>query len=199
MKNQHLLIIAATVLSFSANALDKNGKYAIKGVGNASCAQFVSLTKNDDPQKLLFAGWLNGYMTAHNQHLKDNFDVASWENIETLGNYLLKHCEKNPTLSFFQASTQMLSEMYPNRIEEFVGAENAASGKQTQKVYVQVIQRVQQRLTELSLYSGATDGKMTADLKLAIEKFRKANELPPHEFLDQQFLHLLLMSKPNSK
>ncbi|MFT5923157.1 MAG: hypothetical protein ACI9LE_000131 [Paraglaciecola sp.] len=71
-----------------ASDLDRNGKYAIKGVGNASCDKYVKITKSDVPQKLLFAGWINGYMTIQNQHLKDTFDIVSWENIEPLGNYL---------------------------------------------------------------------------------------------------------------
>ncbi|MDU0353883.1 HdeA/HdeB family chaperone [Paraglaciecola aquimarina] len=191
---KYLALLTMAGITTHVLALDKNGQYAIKGVGNASCQQFVKVTRNDEPQKFLFAGWLNGYMTAHNQHLKDSFDIASWENVETLGNYLIGHCEKNPQLSFFQASTQMLSELYPKRIIEYVGAENASTGQQSQKIYIQVVQRVQHKLTELKYYSGAIDGKLNEQLKQAVAKFRIDKELPSQTFFDQQFLHALLMA-----
>jgi len=192
--NYRRILCAAVIMGFSMSsvALDKNGKFAIKGIGNASCEKFVEVAGSDDPEKFLFAGWLNGYITAHNQHLKDNFDIISWENIETLGTYVRSHCAKNPTLSFFQATTQLLNEMYESRIVEFVGAENLASGKQALKTYRQVIQRVQKRLKDDGLYTGATDGVMTDSLQQAVNEFRVKNDLPSADYLDQRVLHALL-------
>jgi hypothetical protein len=187
-----LLFILALVVAPNTWALDKNGKYAIKGVGNVPCLDFVKMVDEDNPQKFLFAGWLNGYMTAHNQHLKDMFDIVSWENIETMGTYLRSHCLKNPELSFFQASTQMLNELYSQRIVEFVGAENLGSGNQSQKTYFQVVARVQKRLKELNLYDGAIDGRMSTKLTAAVDTFRDQKAIPHNNFLDQNVLHELL-------
>lgn len=190
-----LLFIITLVSSSNSWALDKNGKYAIKGVGNVSCLAFIKMVDEDNPQKFLFAGWLNGYMTAHNQHLKDTFDIVSWENVETMGTYLRTHCKKNPKLSFFQATTQMLSELYDQRIVEFLGAENLGTGKQSQKSYFQVIARVQKRLKELNIYDGVIDGRMTKELTTAVDTFRKQKGIDHREFLDQKVLHALLRSK----
>lgn len=187
-----MLFITSVMYVDNALALDRNGKYAIKGVGNASCDQYVKITETDDPQKFLFAGWINGYMTAHNQHLKDTFDIVSWENIETLGNYLRSHCKKNPNLSFFQATTQMLSELHEKRIVEFISATNMASGNQSQKSYIQVVQRVQKKLIELKLFKGADDGKMSAELVASLNVYRKAQGMLESDSLDQQVLHALL-------
>ena len=187
-----LLFIITLVIASNTWALDKNGKYAIKGVGNVPCLEFVKMVDEDNPQKFLFAGWMNGYMTAHNQHLKDMFDIVSWENIETMGTYLRSHCKKNPALSFFQATTQMLNELYSQRIVEFVGAENLSSGKQSQKTYLQVVVRVQKRLKDLNLYDGAIDGRMSKKLTAAVDTFRDQKGFPHHDFLDQKILHALL-------
>jgi hypothetical protein len=190
-----LLFITTLVSTSNSWALDKNGKYAIKGVGNIPCLEFVKMVEQDNPQKFLFAGWLNGYMTAHNQHLTDTFDIVSWENIETMGTYLRSHCNKNPKLSFFQATTQMLSELYAQRIVEFVGAENLSSGKQSKKTYFQVIARVQKRLKELNFYDGEIDGRMTKKLTAAVDTFRSKQGIPQSDFLDQKVLHALLRSE----
>ena len=186
------IAIVFCIFSLSANALDKNGKFAIKGVGNVSCEQFVRIITEDDPQKFLFAGWLNGYLTAHNQHLKDTFDITSWEDVETLGTYLKSHCSNNPTLSFFQATTQLLNEMYEQRIIEFIGAENIASGTQSLKTYIQVITRVQQALADSGFYKGKIDGVMSPTVKKALSEFRKDRKLAASEYLDQITLHALL-------
>ena len=187
-----VIAIVFCVFSFSAIALDKNGKFAIKGVGNVSCEQFVKTITEDDPQKFLFAGWLNGYLTAHNQHLKDTFDITSWEDVETLGTYLKSHCSKNPNLSFFQATTQLLNEMYEQRIVEFIGAENIASGTQSLKTYVQVITRVQQALAVSGFYKGKIDGIMSPQVKEALSEYRKDKKIAASEYLDQITLHTLL-------
>jgi hypothetical protein len=176
-------------------ALDKNGKFAIKGVGNVSCEQFVQIIENNDPQKFLFAGWLNGYITAHNQHLKDTFDIVSWEDVETLGTYVKGHCAKNPKISFFQATTQLLNEMNNERIVEYVGAENMALGDQSQKTYVQVVKRVQSALKEKGYYKGAEDGIVSEKLNTALNKFRQEHKLPAANYLDQMTLHTLFREK----
>ena len=62
--------IILLLFSFCAGsfAIDKNGKFAVKGVGNASCETFRKAIENNESQKYLFAGWLNGYITGQNQH-----------------------------------------------------------------------------------------------------------------------------------
>ena len=194
-----LLFIIVLATASNAWALDKNGKFAIKGIGNIPCLEFVKMIEQDNPQKFLFAGWLNGYMTAHNQHLKETFDIVSWENIETMGTYLRNHCKTNPKLSFFQATTQLLSELYAQRIVEFVGAENLGTGQQSKKSYFQVIARVQKHLKELKIYDGKIDGRMSKKLTDALDFFRNQQGIPHNNFLDQRVLHALLReNKVNS-
>lgn len=193
--NVILLFIITLVNTSNSWALDKNGKYAIKGVGNISCLEFIKMVDQDNPQKFLFAGWLNGYITSHNQHLKETFDIVSWENIETMGTYLRSHCKANPKLSFFQATTQMLNELYAQRIIEFIGAENLGTGNQSQKSYFQVVTRVQKRLKYLKIYDGEIDGRMNEKLIVAVDFFRNQQNIPHSDFLDQRVLHVLLRSK----
>lgn len=188
--------VALCILTMDvAHGTDGNGQFAIKGVGNASCTDYVRVVEENDPQKLLFAGWINGYITAHNQHLSETFDVTSWENIETIGNYLREHCKKNSELSFFQATTQLVNQLHPDRIKEFKGAENMSSGSQSIKSYIQVNQKVQTRLKTLGFYEGEIDGKMTPALIDGVNQFRATMEWPETLVLDQRTLHMLLREK----
>lgn len=189
------LALATSVLTVNAFAVDSKGGFAIKGVGNAPCSTYRAMIESNDPQKYLFAGWLNGYITGQNQHWPETFDATSWENIETLSNYLYHHCGQNPSLSFFQVSTQLLNELYDKRITQFIGATDASSGNQSLKVYRQIIGRVQHELTDKGYYQGPTNGDMNEELSTAIIQFKKDNNIEAIQLLDQQFLHALLMGK----
>ena len=189
------LSFAVLLLSHEVIALDKNGKFAIKGVGNISCREFVAHSKNDKSEKLLFAGWINGYLTAQNQHLKDNFDVTSWESIETLGNYLVGYCSKHEEVSFFQAVTLMVNTLHEERITEFKGASFIEKGVRGEQLYSQVVERVQRVLAEQGFYQGSVDGKINDPLKAAIINYKKKQGLTPTAELDQRILFKLLRQK----
>jgi hypothetical protein len=189
------LSILFMVTSYNIYAVDKNGKFAIKGVGNTSCEEFVAHTRNDRYQKFLYAGWINGYITAQNQHLKDNFDITSWENIETIGNYLVSHCEKHPKLSFFQAVTLLINEIYEDRIPEFKGANSIEKGADGGQIYAQTVARVQNSLKEKGLYDGKVNGKIDEVLISAVKAYKKEQGLVENGDLDQQVLFKLFRSE----
>ncbi|MCU4674848.1 HdeA/HdeB family chaperone [Catenovulum sp. 2E275] len=195
MKYSKFLFCLLLGCSFNLCAIDKNGKYAVKGVGNLPCSQFVEITENNQSEKYLFAGWLNGYITGHNQYLAETFDIVSWENIETLGNYLLSHCRKNPSISFYQATTQMLSSLYDVRIIEFIGAEHKESNGQGLQVYTQTIRRVQKSLKAQGLYQGEVNGKVSDGLIDALNKFKQQANVNSTDDFSQQVLFKLLKSQ----
>ncbi len=186
--------IILLLFSFSAGsfAIDKNGKFAVKGVGNASCETFREAIENNESQKYLFAGWLNGYITGQNQHWPETFDVSSWETVETLSNYIYPYCGKNQKLSYFQASTQMLNELFENRISEFVGAEEVYVNGAAVNVYKQVVIDVQEALTELGLFKGPVDGSLSEELYQALMTFNRKNSISSESYFDQRTLHKLL-------
>lgn len=185
-------ILLLFLFSGESIAIDKNGKFAVKGVGNTSCETFREAIENNESQKYLFAGWLNGYITGQNQHWPETFDVSSWETVETLSNYIYHYCGKNQKLSYFQASTQMLNELFDNRVKEFVGAEEVNVNGATVNVYKQVVVEVQKSLLELGLFKGPTDGKLSEDLYQAIMIFNKNNDIDSKSYFDQRTLHTLL-------
>ena len=82
--------------------------------------------------------------------------------------------------------------MYEQRIVEFIGAENIASGTQSLKTYVQVITRVQQALAVSGFYEGKIDGIMSPQVKEALSEYRKDKKIAASEYLDQITLHTLL-------
>ncbi|AXR05502.1 peptidoglycan-binding domain-containing protein [Salinimonas sediminis] len=183
-----LILIALTPAAF---AMDKNEKFAIKGVGNTPCPTYVKMLQEDNPQKYLYAGWLNGYLTGQNQHLSDTFDVTSWRDIQTLGNYLYAYCKQHPQLSFFQASTQLINQLHNGRISEFNGAIKVSDNGQHYKLYSQVVEAVQQVLIQKGYFEGPPSSEVTEDLKNAIEAFQDDHDISEKMLFGQKTLNAL--------
>ena len=62
-----LLFMGLLACCAGAQAADKNGQFAIKGVGLQTCQEFVSARETQSPQYFKFGGWMNGYLSATEQ------------------------------------------------------------------------------------------------------------------------------------
>jgi len=66
-------------------AADKGDRFAALGAGIASCSRFLEARNSQSKEYFLFGGWIDGYLSAHNQleagHYKGaterNFDEAT--------------------------------------------------------------------------------------------------------------------------
>jgi len=192
-----VFILLLTLLFSTAvsHAADKAGKFAIKGVGNSTCTNFLELSEKASLNKFLYAGWLNGYLTAQNQHLNTTFDLSSWETVHTLGEYLRNYCEKNPKHSFYIAAASLVDGLFPNRIQNFSSTESFGIGKNAVLVYQQSLARAQAKLKKLGLYHGEINGKNTEDTQKAIKAFQKKKNFLDTGIPDQQTLHALFVQK----
>ncbi len=182
-------VVMAPTASWGA---DEQGRFAVKGVGNTSCKTYVNELANHTSNSYLYAGWLNGYLTAQNQQLKNTFDLISWETVDTLGNYLVNYCRKNPDQSFYMAVSAMLGGLYNHRIEAFTPAVNVTAGGQGVRVYLETLKQAQQALAKLGLYKGEINGEYNKAMLEAIKKFQKSKGLEVTGLPDQQTLFRLL-------
>ncbi|MFQ5589006.1 MAG: peptidoglycan-binding protein [Nitrospiria bacterium] len=189
------LVIISLFLTTLSHAADKDGKFAIKGVGNSSCRNFLELSGQASLNKFLYAGWLNGYLTAQNQHLNKTFDLTSWETIHTLGEYLRNYCEKNLDKSFYIAVASMVNGLFDGRVQTFSPTEAFGAGKDGIKIYQYSLARAQSKLKKLGFYKGKVDGKNTDETQRAIKAFQKKKKFLDTGIPDQQTLHALLVQK----
>ncbi len=176
------------LMSCQAIGADKNGQFAIKGVGNVDCKSYVSIIQSNNQQKYLFAGWLNGFITSHNQHLIDTFDLTSWENVETLGNYMYQHCLLNTEKSFFQAATDMVTKLGTEKIDLYKSAVTFSANSKTYVVYDQVVMRMKQKLSDLNIFSGDINAEITTNFKDAVKTYAHNTDIEIESIFDQQLL-----------
>jgi len=177
--------------SFDAQAVDQNGKFAIKGVGNVTCERFLIELEARSHNSFLFAGWLNGYMTAHGQHMQETFDISSWEDTETLANYLANYCKEHPKRSYYVAVTSMIKALFPDRIQTFSKKTKVKGESKTVVLYTSVLKSAQKKLSEKGFYKGEADGAYGPATKEAFMAFQKNSKLPASGIPDQPTLHKL--------
>ncbi len=181
-------------LPFAAGAADAEGRFAIKGTGISSCQMFLNETEKRSHNSFLFAGWLNGYLTAVNQSRADTFDATSWESLDTLANYLAHYCRKHPEKSFFIAVTTMLDALMEQRLRTFTPKLRASAGGNATILYQEVLRRAQVSLAERGYYQGEPVGLYDTETHQALEAFQKAEGLDTHGLPDQRTLHRLLVN-----
>lgn len=194
MKKPLIVLIGSIGLFGSAPAADQDGKYAIKGVGNSTCRQYLTETSNHTYNAFLFAGFLNGYMTAQNQHLKDTFDLSSWETIDTLAGYLAGYCEKHRDQSFFLAAASLVNALYPQRVRISSPVMEIGEKGKTVHLYDEVVKRIRSQLADAGLLKGSDGGQFDSATRDAIRAFQKKQGLEASGIPDQQTLHRLFRS-----
>ncbi len=189
-------LIAAALLCSATNtfAMDAQGSFAVKGVGLSKCSDFVAVAKGQDQGALArYVGWIGGFVTASNQHLKDNFDITPWQNMRTLTLALVNHCDKNADMRFGEAVVRMAGSLYKDRLttkSELIAIEH--EGKH-HYVYKEPIRRTQAKLSELGLYSGDIDGDFNDATKTALMTFQTERKLKETGMPDQNTIFQLLL------
>ena len=186
-----LFLILFLVISFPGYAASKKGDAAIKGAGISSCKQFVETVKNKG-NVAIYAGWMDGFITAANINEKNTFDFTPWQSTNTLLEGIYGYCNKHPDLNYFNATSEMLKALYKKRVVEDAKIIKVNIEGKSLYIYDEVIKRIQMQLAELKLYSGKVSGKYDDRTQKAVKEFQKKNKLAETGIPDQKTLIYLL-------
>ena len=175
-----------------AFAADAGGAFAVRGAGTAPCAKFTKDKASDSRDFYVFAGWLDGYLSATNQMRPETFDLAPWQTTELLLRLLDDYCARNPEVGFALAA---------RRLSEALDGEKLAATSELRRVehkgrftliYAEVLKRVQERLRQLKFYAGPADGAFGPQTREAIERFQAERKFEATGLPDQRTLAALL-------
>jgi hypothetical protein len=186
-----LVAVAGAYPAFGATA---DGRYAVKEAGAASCELFIAEREKQSPAYLQFIGWVGGYLTGHNRFTPDTFDLAPWESIGLMDEFLARLCSENKDKPFVAAVDFMISQLTPTKLTEPSEPVEAKAGDKTVRLYKEVLKRAQARLQEKGLYKGSPDGAFGDGTRKAIEAFQKQANIPVTGVPDQVTLLRLFAS-----
>ncbi|MDJ0738247.1 MAG: peptidoglycan-binding protein [Gammaproteobacteria bacterium] len=191
------LTASLVVTAATAGAADRDGSLAIEGAGLLPCAVYVREREQRSNVYYMVAGWVEGFVTAHNKLLDDTFDVTSFESLELLLLLIDQHCAGNPEDRLYPVVNTLLAAFNDDRLERASATVDVVVGNRRAVLYAEVVRRVQQRLADLGHYDGATDGAFGPPTQQALAAFQQASDLEPSGFPDQTTLWRLLRRAPD--
>jgi hypothetical protein len=199
MKMRVLLLTSALVAAATApaqvGAADSSGHFALRGVGLATCDQFLQAAEERQENVLLAGGWLEGYMTAINQLIPETFDIAPWQNTDTILALVKHNCERNREQRFFAVVTAMVEFLAEDRLKEQSDRVMAEADAQRVTLYAEVMSNVQQALIDKGLLEGNADGQFGAKTKTALQEFQKKENIQVTGLPDQVTLWRLMSNE----
>lgn len=139
-------------------AADSDGKFAAKGAARKSCTDFLAATEQKNSDFLLYAGWLEGYITSFNQVQTKNYDVSPWQTTELLLMLLQRHCQTNPDIKYFDAANALIKSIFPIRLSEEGLIVKVQVDDAVGFHYEEILLRAKQRLKAMGFYQGEVSG-----------------------------------------
>jgi hypothetical protein len=176
----NVLACAALCLPLLAQAAAAKGEFGVKGIGASDCATAVREYNAGTPNAMMYGGWLYGYLTAVNQATPETFDLASWQDLNTLTNFVIDYCRKNPRTSFAQAVFNMATALKPMRLTTASQPVRFVHNNKPFILYGEVIGRIGQVLKAKGFYKGALAARPVFDAEMAgaLKRFQASNRLP---------------------
>ncbi|MCP5151142.1 MAG: peptidoglycan-binding protein [Ectothiorhodospiraceae bacterium] len=194
-----LVLTCALALPGVGHAADSQGRYAVKGAGIGTCKQFLEEREKRSQAYYVFAGWVDGFLSANNRFNEDTYDLASWETNDVLTAYLAHHCGRNSDQRFGAAVIAMIEALKKERLTEASPPVQTTSGETTVTVYAEALRRAQEALAALGHYKATPDGQYGPATRKALEAFQTEKSLTVNGLPDQQTLFTLFRKPPQGQ
>lgn len=180
-----ILFALLASLTTGALAADAKGQFAMKGAGFLTCQIYIAEREKRSEVYYLIAGWIEGFVSAHNRYVPDTFDITSFESTEMLLTVIHSHCKDHLEDRMFPVVNSMLNQLQADRIKSETELMTVTSGERKAPIYVETVRRIQENLKKRGLYKGAVDGKYTNATEAAVMAFQSDVGLEKTGFPDQ--------------
>lgn len=186
--------LALSAAPATVSAATEAGSFAIKGGGLQTCGAFVETFDSGGADIAAYGGWLEGFVTGHNQFNDDTFDFLPWQSTQTaLGMVRFVCGNSDPDTRFSAAVVSLLRVLAPQRLTESAEPMALKRAGTTVVLYDAVLARVQARLAELDFLPRDGDDATEDDTAAALRAFQKSQNLPESGLPDQLTLTRLFV------
>lgn len=189
-----LAVALAATAAAPALAASPSGQYALKGVGQHTCAQFLAAREQGSSQYVAYGAWLAGYLTAVNKHVAGVVDVAPWQTLDLVAAYVANLCASSGDALLARAVEVTVEALLPGSVEGDVEQLTVSAGDRETRIYDQVLKRAQERLSEAGFHDGKADGAFGPQTEKSFRDFQKANGIDETGLPDLKTLYVLFRS-----
>ena len=106
-------LLCALALSMPARAADKDGNYAVWGVGAKSCFHFTQA--QGQPGAEAYRDFVMGYLTAYNALKEDTYNIGAGKDLDQVMAWITDYCKTKQVHGFEQALAEFTVEQFPQR------------------------------------------------------------------------------------
>lgn len=189
----HAILLSAFTSSL-VYAADVDGVYSVEGIGVTGCASFIESVSQKNNKYYIYAGWLEGHLTAQNRLQNNTFDISPWQSTELLLKIIESICVKNPELKFYQVVDVIVAGLLKQKLDSASEFKNVGSLDNPLVLQAEVIKRIQQVLTNKGFNVGPIDGAYGGSSQAAMKSFQSSRGLGVTGLPDQ--ISLFELFKP---
>ncbi len=174
-------------------AATPEGQFAADGIGTQSCANFSAAIDQQEQERLvLYAAWIEGFVTGTNVFREDTFDIAPWQTTGLLMSKMQAYCRANPDTGFVVALVRLVSVLAPDRLTEESPRVEATAGAGTVALPQAVLERVRAALeAETGAAIDTPEGSFGPAFAEALRSYQSEAGLDPTGLPDQATLNTL--------
>jgi hypothetical protein len=188
--------MSSLAISPAALAADENGKFAIKGGGLQTCEKFTKAMEDRSPDVALYGGWIEGFVTAQNQHNENTFDVTPWQTTQTLLELTRAVCNQAKTEGrFIDAFAGVFRLLAPSRLTEESDVVGVTNGENSSVAYREILKRVQKVLRDSGYDIPNETGDLDANAVKHLMDYQTKKGLVASGLPDQPTLYSLFFKK----
>jgi|GEM_PF-575721 len=194
MRLAHLgtgVVTLALVFVGPVHARDKNGTFAVKGIGNETCAALLQAFKEKKPGVEAYINWLEGYLTGLNDATPQTYDTAPWQSPVILFELSARYCDQNKEARLIQAAKAVEQVLRPFRLAQRSPVVEIKVGDRIMRHYQDTIRRAQELLIKAGLMTGKADGTWGPKTQQAFEAYQERSGLKKTGLPDQETLFKL--------
>ncbi len=114
--NPIVVALLCTLLNpLPAMAADKDGNYAVWGVGAKSCYHYGQAVTAGQADIEQFRNYVMGYLTAYNALTENTYNIGAGKNLDQIMTWMSDYCAAKQIHTFEQALAEFTSVQYPER------------------------------------------------------------------------------------
>ncbi len=185
MRALAILTTAFLLWSVPGFAADRNGAFFSRGLGVATCQNYLDDKTGNTERYLYYRSWLNGYLTAYNQLTAETYDIAPDITIDQLAEGMAQICAANRDRPFWAAAIALTRGLQPQRQLVKPELQTVSAGGRSMTIARELLRRVQGALKQRGYGVGVVDGLYGSNTRQALEAFQRDQNLPVTGLPDQ--------------
>lgn len=169
---------------------DTGEDFSVKGAGATKCSYFIEETQRDSDNIKLFAGWVEGYLTATNMHSRGTYDVTSFQSTNLMLTLVNGYCKKNPDDYFLTAINKLILQFGNTRLKEKSDRLVLKNENKVAIVYKKTLEMAKGKLNQLGYKMSNGSDFIASDVKNVL-RYQAKQGLALTGLLDEKtLLHL---------